>query len=71
MCQVLGVSTSGYYAWCRRPESAHTQRDRRLKVLVTAMTTLAERLRALPRQKRAITIRDIPHVERKQPRKTR
>ena len=36
MCQVLGVSASGYYAWARRPESAHTQRDRQLKVLVRA-----------------------------------
>jgi len=30
------VSPSGYYAWCTRPESAHAQRDRRLKVLVRA-----------------------------------
>ncbi|MBI3049838.1 MAG: IS3 family transposase [Acidobacteria bacterium] len=27
-------SSSGFYAWSRRPESAHAQRDRRLKVLV-------------------------------------
>jgi putative transposase len=36
MCHVLGVSSSGYYAWCRRPESAHTQRDAQLRVLVRA-----------------------------------
>jgi putative transposase len=36
MCRVLGISSSGYYAWCRRPESAHAQRDRRLRVLVRA-----------------------------------
>jgi transposase InsO family protein len=36
MCQVLGISASGYYAWCRRSESAHAQRDRRLRVLVRA-----------------------------------
>ncbi len=36
MCQVLGVSASGYHAWCRRPESAHAHRDRQLRVLVRA-----------------------------------
>jgi putative transposase len=36
MCQVLGISASGYYAWCRRSESAHAQRDRQLRVLVRA-----------------------------------
>jgi putative transposase len=30
------VAPSGFYAWCRRPESPHTQRDRRLRVLVRA-----------------------------------
>jgi hypothetical protein len=36
MCEVLEVSASGYYAWCRRPESPHAKRDRQLKVLVRA-----------------------------------
>ena len=36
MCQVLGKWASGYYAWWRRSESAHTHRDRQLRVLVRA-----------------------------------
>jgi putative transposase len=36
LCQCLRVTRSGFYAWRRRPESAHAQRDRRLKVLVRA-----------------------------------
>ena len=31
MCRVLEVSTSGYYAWCKRPPSARAERDARLK----------------------------------------
>jgi transposase InsO family protein len=30
------VSPSGFYAWCARPESAHTRQDRQLRVLVHA-----------------------------------
>ena len=36
LCRTLDVAPSGFYAWCRRPESAHAQRDRRLRVLVRA-----------------------------------
>jgi putative transposase len=36
LCRALAVSPSGFYAWCRRPESAHAQRDRQLCVLVRA-----------------------------------
>jgi putative transposase len=31
MCRVLEVSTSGYYAWCKRRPSARAERDAQLK----------------------------------------
>lgn len=36
LCRWLGVTPSGYHAWRRRPESAHTQRDRQLTVRIRA-----------------------------------
>ena len=49
MCQVLDVSASGYYAWCRRPESAHAQRDRQLTVLVRASFAASKQRYGSPR----------------------
>jgi putative transposase len=49
MCQVLGISASGYYAWCRRSESAHAQRDRRLRVLVRASFEASKQRYGSPR----------------------
>ena len=49
MCQVLAVSASGYYAWRRRPESAHAQRDRRLRVLVRASFDASKQRYGSPR----------------------
>jgi transposase InsO family protein len=36
MCRVLGVSSSGYYAWQRRPPSERSKADARLAVQVAA-----------------------------------
>ena len=49
MCQVLEMSASGYYAWCRRSESAHAQRDRQLRVLVRASFDASKQRYGSPR----------------------
>jgi transposase InsO family protein len=49
MCRALRVSASGYYAWARRPESAHAQRDRQLRVLVRASHDASKRRYGRPR----------------------
>jgi putative transposase len=49
LCRCLRVTRSGFYAWRRRPESPHAQRDRRLKVLVQASFTGSKQRYGSPR----------------------
>jgi len=37
LCALYGVTPAGYYAWRRRPESAHTEQDRQLTQQITAL----------------------------------
>jgi transposase InsO family protein len=49
MCQLLGVSASGYYAWCRRPKSAHARRDEQLRVRIRASFEASQQRYGSPR----------------------
>ena len=37
ICKVLEISPSGYYAWKKRPESAHSREDRRLRKVIRSV----------------------------------
>ena len=39
LCAFYGVTRAGYYAWQRRPESAHAVQDRKLTQRITALFT--------------------------------
>jgi transposase InsO family protein len=49
LCRCLQVTRSGFYAWCRRPESGHARRDRQLKVLVRASFEASQHRYGSPR----------------------
>jgi putative transposase len=64
LCRVLDVTPSGYYAWVKRPASARTQRDQRLKVLVRASFDASKQRYGSPRIHRDLVEQDEP-VSRK------
>ena len=49
MCQVLGVSLSGYYAWMTRPESRRSREDRRLLLEIRTIYRQSRRTYGSPR----------------------
>jgi putative transposase len=49
MCRVLEVSTSGYYAWLARPESARKLRDAELSRLIESVHDASDQTYGSPR----------------------
>ena len=49
MCQVLQVSRSGFYAFCRRGPSARTRRDQQLLVAIRTIHRQSQRRYGSPR----------------------
>ena len=54
MCQVLGVSLSGYYGWLHRPESQRSREDRRLLLEIRAIHRQSRRTYGSPRLHREL-----------------
>lgn len=49
LCRILGVSSSGYYAWRSRPPSARAQADRQLLERIQAIHTRSRQTYGAPR----------------------
>ena len=64
LCRILKVSRSGYYAWSKRPESAHAARDRQLRVHVHASFEASRQRYGSPRVWEDLVEEKIP-VSRK------
>lgn len=54
VCEVLGVSQSGYYAWCSRPPNRREQERARLKVEIRAVWEQNRRVYGAPRVHQAL-----------------
>ncbi len=68
MCQVLGVSTSGYYAWRRRPQSRRAKVDQVPRRRIKAIHALLQREGLHCSRKRVIRLMRQAHVCGKCPR---
>lgn len=49
LCHVLGVSRSGYYAWCKRPQAARVRSDAQLAAKVAAVHKRSRKAYGSPR----------------------
>jgi putative transposase len=65
MCDVLGVSPAGYYAWCQRAPSPHARRDQQLRALVRASFTASKGRYGSPRIHRDLRDDHQQRVSRK------
>lgn len=59
LCEVLGVSRSGYYAWKKRPPSARSKEDAKLAVEIAAAHKKSKRRYGSPRVHRALRKRGV------------
>ena len=65
MCRVHAVTPAGFYAWQRRPPSAHQQADTRLRVQVAAFHRRSQRRYGSPRIRRDLREETGLRVSRK------
>jgi putative transposase len=64
LCRCMRVTRSGFYAWCRRPLSAHDQEDARLRVKVRAFFETSVGRYGSPRIWKDL-VEDGQHISRK------
>src|SRR5207344_367101 len=64
LCRALKISRSGFYGWQGRPESAHSQRDRQLGVLVRESFEASRKRYGSPRVWEDLRTQDV-RVSRK------
>ena len=65
MCRVLHISSSGYYAWCKRQPSARTQADQRLSQRIREIHEKSKGTYGAPRIHAELADVDELHVGRK------
>ena len=59
LCRSVGVSVSGYYAWCERPESERTRENRRLVAEIREIHTGPRRCYGSPRVHEELVARGL------------
>lgn len=64
LCRRYGVTRAGYYAWRRRPESAHAEQDRQLSVVIHRLFAVHQERYGSPRLHEALCRRGW-HVSRR------